>query len=85
MDDFMEVTESFGVARIKVERDVKDLTIRSIFEKSKCTVLILCRDDRLILEPSDGEKVKVGDTLVIAGPDEDLRALHWAGPEKAAP
>jgi len=79
IEDYMEVTREFGVARIKASNLLGGMTIGSLFEKHKTTVTILRRGDRVLLEPPDTEEINPGDTLIVAGTDEDLRSIPGVG------
>ena len=75
IEDYMEVTKEFGIARVTGNDQLKGMTIGQLVDKHNATVLILHRDKRMILEPPDTEKIKLGDTLLIVGTDQDLRSL----------
>ncbi len=79
IEDYMEVTREFGVARIKASNLLGGMTMGSLFEKHKTTVAILRRGDRVLLEPPDTEEINPGDTLIVAGTDEDLRSIPGVG------
>lgn len=79
IEDYMEVTREFGVARIQASKLLGGMTIGGLFEKYKSTVAILRRGDRVLLEPPDTEEINPGDTLIVAGTDEDLRSIPGVG------
>jgi trk system potassium uptake protein TrkA len=75
IEDYMEVTKEFGIAKVIVGAQMKGMTIGRLVDKYKATVVILHRDKRVILEPPDTEEINLGDTLLIVGADQDLRSL----------
>ncbi len=75
VEDYLEVTRDFGIARITVHDKLKGTTVEHLFDKYKVTVLILTHGDRVLLEPPDKEELRLGDRLVIAGKDESLRSV----------
>jgi uncharacterized protein with PhoU and TrkA domain len=54
---------------------LRQLTVRQLFEEKKVTVLAMHHGNRVVLEPPDSHEIAEGDTLVIAGRDEHLRVL----------
>lgn len=75
MQDYLEVTEDFGVCKITATSQLKQLTVRQLFVEKKVTVLAMHHGSRVILEPPDSHEITEGDTLVVAGRDEHLRVL----------
>ena len=75
IEDYMEVTKEFGIARVTGNDQLKGMTIGRLADKHNATVVILLRDTRVILEPPDSEEIELGDTLLIVGTDHDLRSL----------
>jgi trk system potassium uptake protein TrkA len=75
IEDYMEVTKEFGIARVAGNDQLKGMTIERLIDKHKVTVVILCRDKRVILEPPDTEKIELGDTLLVVGTDQDIRSI----------
>lgn len=75
IEDYMEVTKEFGIARVTGNDQLKGMTIGRLIDRYKATVVILRRDKRVILEPPDSEEIELGDTLLIVGTDQDLRSL----------
>jgi trk system potassium uptake protein TrkA len=77
IEDYLEVTQDFGIARITANSRLKGSTVLKLHQEKKVTVLAVRRGNRVILEPRDNEKIADGDTLVFAGKDEDLRELPY--------
>ncbi|MDO8751066.1 MAG: TrkA family potassium uptake protein [Dehalococcoidia bacterium] len=75
IEDYMEVTKEFGIAKVMGNDQLKGMTIGQLVDKYNATVVILRRDKRVILEPPDTEEIELGDTLLIVGTDQDLRSL----------
>jgi trk system potassium uptake protein TrkA len=75
IQDYLELTEDFGVCKIIADRQLGQLTVRQLFDKKQATVLVLHRGNRVMMQPPDHEKISEGDILVVAGRDEHLRAL----------
>ena len=75
LHNYLQVTEDFGITRITADGHLHKITIEKLNKDQKVTALVLCRGNRLILEPSDREQISAGDTLIVAGKDEDLREL----------
>jgi trk system potassium uptake protein TrkA len=75
IEDYMEVTKEFGIARVAGNDQLKGMTIERLIDKYNVTVVILCRDKRVILEPPDTQEIALGDTLLVVGTDQDLRSI----------
>lgn len=75
LQDYLEVTKDFGVCKITADGQLKQFTIRQLYDEKKVTVLVMHHGNRVMLEPPDHEKISEGATLVVAGRDEHLRAL----------
>jgi trk system potassium uptake protein TrkA len=75
LQDYLEVTKDFGVCKITADRQLKRLTVRQLNDEKKVTVLVLHHGNRVMLQPPDPHEIAEGDTLVVAGRDEHLRAL----------
>ncbi|MBM3941371.1 MAG: TrkA family potassium uptake protein [SAR202 cluster bacterium] len=73
--DYLEVTKGFGIARIPAETHWKGATVQKVQQDEDVTVLALVRGHRVLLVPSENDKLSEGDVLVLAGKDGDLRKL----------
>lgn len=76
--DYMEVMDGYGVAKLIVPKSLsgkhlEDLDLKGRFGVS---VLILRRAKEIIVNPSKFEAIAEGDTLVIAGRDDDMEAIR---------
>ncbi|MBI4200265.1 MAG: TrkA family potassium uptake protein [Chloroflexi bacterium] len=75
IEGYIEMTQDFGVAKVTLAGLPKGVTVRRLYDERGVTVLALRRGDRVVLEPRDDEEVKEDDILIVAGKDENLRAL----------
>ncbi|MEK7777554.1 MAG: NAD-binding protein, partial [Chloroflexota bacterium] len=75
IEDYMEVTKEFGIARVTGNVQLKGMTIGQLVEKYNVTVVVRLREKRVILEPPDSEEIELGDTMLIVGTDQDIRSL----------
>jgi trk system potassium uptake protein TrkA len=76
IEDYLEVTKGFGIAKIGANGHWKGMTLRKLQDDEATTVLVLLRGHQVMLEPSETEKIAEGDVLVLGGKDQDLRDLH---------
>jgi len=78
--DYLQLGEGFGVSKISPPRDYQGKTIDEVGlgprSKSGLTVLILKRENDVILTPDRFERIREGDILVIAGKDDSLERLE---------
>jgi trk system potassium uptake protein TrkA len=75
VDEYMEMTPSFGISRLKIPERFTGLALREAGfagarDRYGVAVIALKRGDDITLSPDMGEKLKAGDILVVAGPDE---------------
>lgn len=75
IQDYMEVTEGFGVAKIRANGRWKGATVQKVQKDEEVTVLALVRGNRVLLVPSENDKIVDGDVLLLAGKDNDLQDL----------
>jgi len=73
--DYLEVSEDFGVCKLTADRELKEFTVRQLYEEKKVTVLVMHHGNRVMLEPPDSQQIIEGAALIVAGRDEHLRAL----------
>lgn len=76
--DYLEVSPGYGIAKLSAPpafagKDLGELDLKSRFG---VTVLILCRDGELVVNPSRGESLSQGDILVIAGKDDRIEEIR---------
>jgi trk system potassium uptake protein TrkA len=77
LSDYLDVTHDYGVARIDAVDQLAGQKANDVYNRKKVAILLIRRGDHVIIEPKDEEPLKVGDTLVCAGKDGDLRALAF--------
>ena len=75
IQNYLEVTKDFGVCKVTADGQLKQFTVRQLHDEKKVTVLVMHHGSRVIMEPPDSHEIAEGDTLVLAGRDEHLRAL----------
>ena len=79
--DYLHATEDFGIGKMEVSKLLSGITVRTLHEEHKVTVLMILRGDRVILQPRDKEAVQQGDILLAAGRDRDLHRAAGAAEE----
>ncbi len=75
IQDYLEVTEGFGIAKIRVGGRWKGSTVQKVQKDEDVTVLALVRGHRVVLVPSENDKIGEGDVLVLAAKNNDLLEL----------
>lgn len=75
IEDYLEVAEGFGIAKIKANGRWKGSTVQKVQKDEDVTVLALVRGSRVLLVPGENDKIGEGDVLVLAGKDNDLQHL----------
>ena len=80
VQEYLEVGSAFGISRITVPDRFKSMTIGEAGfagprDKYGVSVVVLRRGDEVILRPDPNEMMKLGDTLILAGPDELVRRI----------
>jgi len=73
--EYMELTESYGISRIRVPDRFANMTLREtgftgVRDKYGVSVLALKRGDEITLSPDPDDGLLPGDILVVAGRDE---------------
>ncbi|MBI4233370.1 MAG: TrkA family potassium uptake protein [Chloroflexi bacterium] len=79
--EYMELGPSFGVSKVKLPDKLHQLTMREAGlagarDKYGLAVIAIRRGKELILLPSEEERLRQGDLLVVAARDELLEKLH---------
>jgi trk system potassium uptake protein TrkA len=81
--DYLDVAPGYGIARVRVDVGLDGRRIGELgLDERALTVLALHRGGRVTLNPADGEPLRAGDDLIVAGRDEDLEHLPGAGSEE---
>ncbi|MFW6195622.1 MAG: potassium channel family protein, partial [Chloroflexota bacterium] len=75
--EYMELTESFGISRIRVPDRFANMTLREtgftgVRDKYGVSVLALKRGNDITLNPDPDDRLLPGDVVVVAGADEQV-------------
>ncbi|MBI4298429.1 MAG: TrkA family potassium uptake protein [Chloroflexi bacterium] len=73
--DYMPVAKEFGLAKTVIGQTARQRLCAEIEKAADVTVLLILREGKVIVAPYGNEAVKPGDTVVIAGTDQKLRAF----------
>jgi trk system potassium uptake protein TrkA len=78
--DYLDVAPDYGIARIAVAESWVGRQLGEVDTEGSCgvTVMVITRDGRAIISPPATERLRPGDTLIVAGPDENLERLPSA-------
>lgn len=79
--EYMEVAPNFGISKMKVpnemfNRTLKEAGLSTGRDKYGLAVLFVRRGKEFILLPSEEERLRPGDLLVLASSDDRLDRLH---------
>jgi trk system potassium uptake protein TrkA len=84
--DYISVTPTYGVAKIAVPLYFVGRTLSDLGfgrgGKWKITVLLIQRENEIIITPDRSEMVKSNDSMVIVGSDENIEQLVTEAKEK---
>ena len=74
-EEYMELTSSFGISRIRVPDRFVNMTLREsgfagVRDKYGVAVLAVKRGDDITLSPDADDRLSLGDILVVVGRDE---------------
>jgi trk system potassium uptake protein len=77
VEEYLDVGPGYGVARVRVGPGWDGATLGALDLPRTCgvTVVALARRGGIVLDPGDGESLRSGDALIVAGRDEDLERL----------
>jgi trk system potassium uptake protein len=83
VQDYLDVAPGYGIARVAVapswvSKKIGELNLPNV---CRLQVLAVTRAGSVILDPSPDELLRTGDSLIVAGLDEDLERL----PDAASP
>lgn len=77
--DYISVTPTYGVARIAVPFNFVGRTLSDLGfgrgGKRKISILLIQRENEIIVTPDRSEIVKLNDSLVVAGSDDNIEQL----------
>jgi trk system potassium uptake protein TrkA len=80
--DYLDVAPGYGIARVRVDVGLDGRRVGELgLGERGLTLVALHRGGRVTLNPADGEQLRTGDDLIVAGRDEDLEHLPGAGEE----
>ncbi|MBM3946713.1 MAG: TrkA family potassium uptake protein, partial [SAR202 cluster bacterium] len=78
--EYMELGAGTGVSKLQVPRPFINLTLKdaglSTRDRYHITVVAIRRGNDLLLLPSEDERLRASDILVVAAQDESLERLH---------
>jgi trk system potassium uptake protein len=77
VQDYLDAAPGYGIARIAIAPSWIGKTIGEVDLTGSCrlTVLAVTRAGSVILNPTGDEVLRAGDSLIVAGLDEDLERL----------
>ena len=75
VEEYMELAEAFGVSRLQVPERFTNMTLNeagfaSARDKYGIAIVALKRGEDITLSPDSEERLRAGDVLVFAGPDD---------------
>lgn len=78
--NYLDAAPGYGIARVAVPPGWAGRTVGELGLQRTCrlTPLAVSRDGQVILHPSSAETLRPGDSLILAGLDEDLERLPGA-------
>jgi trk system potassium uptake protein TrkA len=79
--DYLDVAPGYGIARVRIDAALagKSLAAADLRRAHGVEVIALHRSGTVTLNPADGEVLREGDDLIVAGRDEELERLPGAG------
>ena len=85
VQDYLDAAPGYGIARVAAAPSWVGKTLGDIDIPGNCrlTVLAITRAGSVILTPGPSDAVREGDSLIVAGLDEDLERLPDASPSPA--
>ncbi len=80
VDDYLEITESYGISRINLpERLIglrlKEVGFTGLRDKYGVSVVAIKRGSNSLLTPASDEKLEKSDTLFLSGPDTLIQQI----------
>ena len=77
VQDYLDAAPGYGIARVAISDAWGGKTLADLDFPNTCglTVLAVARADRVVLNPTPDERLRAGDSLIVAGRDEDLERL----------
>jgi trk system potassium uptake protein len=77
VQDYLDAAPGYGIARVAISDSWIGKTLAEIDVPGSCglTVLAVARAESVLLNPAPEEQVRTGDSLIVAGLDENLERL----------
>ena len=80
LQEYLEILPNFGLSRMKVpdqfiDKTLKELGFSSPRDKYGLAVMAIKRGKDIVLNPDIDDRFRSGDTLILAGRDENLERL----------
>ena len=77
VQDYLDAAPGYGIARVAINGRWSGKTLAELDFPRTCglTVLAVARAGTVVLNPTPGEQLQAGDSLIVAGLDENLERL----------
>jgi trk system potassium uptake protein TrkA len=77
VQDYLDAAPGYGIARVAISAQWAGRTLAALDFPQSCglTVLAVARADRVVLNPTPDQQLQAGDSLIVAGLDENLERL----------
>ena len=90
VQEYIELSSEFGISKILApnqfqDRYLKDLGFSESKKGSGISVLSIRRGSKITLMPDIDTQLKEGDTLILAGKDEDINQLNLGNGDNETP
>ena len=90
VQEYIELSSEFGISKILAPNQFQDMYLKDLgFSESKngsgISVLSIRRGSKITLMPDIDTQLKEGDTLILAGKDEDINQLNLGNGDNETP
>jgi trk system potassium uptake protein TrkA len=77
VQDYLDAAPGYGIARVAMAASWSGKTLAEMDFQRTCglTVMAIARTGSVVLNPAPDEQLRTGDSLIVAGRDEDLERL----------
>jgi trk system potassium uptake protein TrkA len=79
VSDYMSIVQGYGVSKLKVPQYLVNKTLSDLGfgpkNRFEVAVLLIQREKEVIVTPGQGESIKPGDVLIMAGRDDNIEKL----------
>lgn len=77
VQDYLDAAPGYGIARVAINQAWGGKTLAEMDFPRTCglTILAVARAGTVVLNPTPDEQLRAGDSLIVAGRDEDLEKL----------